>query len=696
MIENLVQQFAFSLGKLGSGAYLVVSLVVLLETLIVVGQFIPGSLFLVLVGFLCYMDVFDLYGMMTSVLVARLVGELINYYLGRTQGRAMFHEDSRFLKPRYLDMAQTRFETSGAKMLVTAQFLGLLRPFVTMAAGVARYPLVRFTLAIVFGGLLWTSLHLLLGFFFGASWQKAFGYLKDFSLVLLVAVPVVIFSGWAIRHLLTLSGYLYRFLEQLSARIHGSQWYQKLRARNPRVFPFLERRLSLRASWGLGATFGFACALVIVSLSFLIIWDVHRGAFWYDFDHALVNLMAQLRTRGADAFFILITNLGAPAVLAVVVITAAILCAIARQFKSIFVIVGSVCLSMGFALALEWIFRRDRPDEALQAVYATGFSFPSSRAATVFALFGGIYYWLWKHPGVLRVRAVLAFLLLVMAFLVGFSRIYLGLHYPSDVVSGFCLGFASVVICGTIAANWEALGDVLIAADKKAMILVGVYALTTWLYTDRARLVIHPPVKAGIVSVNLPNGARSAVTADLFVARLQYFPLISHTLFGGRYVPVNIVSLGSPKKAITLLEKHGFRQVRSADFFTREIADPVFPAFLEGTPAAVTLEKKNDEGRCLVRFWRTSIPVERVTSGTAHEGSGNGEIWLGSVVDQERVVRFHVDNFRQLPDVDLSADNLATRLATLNPRAIEHLRPRGLYDWRNLFFTHGTALLLAP
>src|SRR5690606_2917072 len=126
-----------------------------------------------------------------------------------------------------------------------------------------------------------------------------------------------------------------------------------------------------------------------------------------------------------------------------VVISAGALCLQARQLKSLFVIVGSVLLSIALAQALEYIFQRNRPELALHAVEAGGFSFPSTRATVVFALFGGLYYWLWNHPGVLRVRATLAFFLLLMAFLVGFSRIYLGVHYPSDVVSGFCLGFAA-------------------------------------------------------------------------------------------------------------------------------------------------------------------------------------------------------------------------------------------------------------
>jgi undecaprenyl-diphosphatase len=670
MIETFFQDLALSLSNFGTGAYLIVSLLVLFETIVVVGQFIPGSLFLIMVGFLCYMRVFDFTGMAISVVLAHLAGEFVNYALGRFKGRSLFHEDSRFFKPKFLDMAQSRFEASGARLLITGQFLGFLRPFISLAAGAAHYSPTRFFFAELFACSVWALAHLALGFFFGASWQKAVGYMRDFSLVLIVAIPLAIFSGWCVRQLLAMSGSLYKFLERLNRIIRSRPWFRRLNKRHPHLFAFVENRISLSQPWGLAATFGFACSLLFLVFCVVILWDVRTRDNWYTFDLSLVNLLAQLRTPGADQFFLVITHLGTAPVVTAVVVLAAVASFSARQQKSFFVIVGSVVLSMIASEALEKVFQRHRPDLALHLIEAHGFSFPSGHATVAFALFGSLYYWLWNHPGILRIRATLAFILLLAAFLVGFSRVYLGVHYPSDVVAGFCLGFSGVLACGTVAANWARLADVQKRADFKAAIIMFFYGLAAFSYA-----YTHP--------VAVPHGgsAETPATAATLKQALPYLPRVSTTLFGFPYVPVTLIIEGSPVALVEKLESDKWTRVRPQDFFSRGMADPVFPAFLSGKPAAYTLQQETQAGRRIIRLWKTSGKI------------GTTELWLGSIVEQQRLKKWRaIDVYHQSPDIDLALLHLESELDQIQASSINSFRSRGLYKWKNEFFTYGNAL----
>src|SRR4051812_27942643 len=101
----LLQQVALSMQNLGTGAYLIVSLVVLGETIVGLGLLLPGTLFIVFIGFLCYLQIYDFGGMLVSVLVAHYLGEAANYMLGWTKGRALFRPESKVFRPSLLEAA---------------------------------------------------------------------------------------------------------------------------------------------------------------------------------------------------------------------------------------------------------------------------------------------------------------------------------------------------------------------------------------------------------------------------------------------------------------------------------------------------------------------------------------------------------------------------------------------------------------
>jgi undecaprenyl-diphosphatase len=86
-------------------------------------------------------------------------------------------------------------------------------------------------------------------------------------------------------------------------------------------------------------------------------------------------------------------------------------------------------------------FQRQRPPDPLMEPLQN-FSFPSGHATSGFIFYGLLVYLIWKTKLNLTVKYLAAFLLISFALLIGFSRVYLRMHYPSDVLAGFCIGFA--------------------------------------------------------------------------------------------------------------------------------------------------------------------------------------------------------------------------------------------------------------
>jgi undecaprenyl-diphosphatase len=90
-------------------------------------------------------------------------------------------------------------------------------------------------------------------------------------------------------------------------------------------------------------------------------------------------------------------------------------------------------------------FQRVRPPHPL-IERLENFSFPSGHATSAFIFYGLLSYLIWKTDMPKKYKLLSAFLLILFSALIGFSRVYLRVHYTSDVLGGFCIGFAWLIL----------------------------------------------------------------------------------------------------------------------------------------------------------------------------------------------------------------------------------------------------------
>lgn len=179
----------------GMWVYVILFLIVFLETGLVVTPFLPGDSLLFAAGTLAARGAMEIEVLVLVLIVAAVLGDTVNYHIGRYIGTKVVHTNNRFLKKEYFDKAYAFYEKHGGKTIVLARFMPIIRTYVPFVAGAAKMNYARFLAYNAFGGTLWVTLFLLTGYFFGNL-----PFIRDnFSLVVLLIIIVSIMPpifGW--------------------------------------------------------------------------------------------------------------------------------------------------------------------------------------------------------------------------------------------------------------------------------------------------------------------------------------------------------------------------------------------------------------------------------------------------------------------------------------------------------------------
>ena len=165
---HLDQHLALFVAEHGAWVYGLLFLIVFMETGFVVTPFLPGDSLLFVAGAVAAAGGMELPLIMATLVAAALCGDNVNYWVGRLVGPKLFRfEGSRWLKRENLDHTHAFMERHGAKAIVIARFVPIVRTFVPFVCGLGRLTYARFLGFSVLGALLWVGLLVPAGFFFG-------------------------------------------------------------------------------------------------------------------------------------------------------------------------------------------------------------------------------------------------------------------------------------------------------------------------------------------------------------------------------------------------------------------------------------------------------------------------------------------------------------------------------------------------
>jgi membrane-associated protein len=166
-VLHLDRHLAEIIGQYGGWTYLILTLIVFAETGLVVMPILPGDSLLFAAGTFAALGALNPWLLFVLLSVAAILGDTLNYWVGRYVGPRAFSGTVRWLRRDYLDRTEAFYERHGGKTIVLARFIPIIRTFAPFVAGVGRMHYGRFLAYNVGGGVFWVGLFVAAGYLFG-------------------------------------------------------------------------------------------------------------------------------------------------------------------------------------------------------------------------------------------------------------------------------------------------------------------------------------------------------------------------------------------------------------------------------------------------------------------------------------------------------------------------------------------------
>jgi membrane protein DedA with SNARE-associated domain/membrane-associated phospholipid phosphatase len=379
--------------------YIVLGLAVFLES---AGVPVPGETALLSASFVAQRGSLSLAWVIAIASIAGILGDNAGYLAGRRFGRTLVERHGRLIRltPERLAAIDTFFQRHGAKTVFLARFMTGLRVFAALFAGITNVPWRRFFLFNALGGVTWAVLFGLVGYFFGQTWHAIHRWVGRAGIFLAAALVAV----FLIR----------RYWRSVAVMVaeHVS----------------VEVRRELAS---IAATLGTLGLFVDIAEDVV---DHHSTSF----DRAVSLGLHGLDSPFMDVAMRVFSFVGSAPIVALVVL-AVVLWALRRGDRwAAGVLVASSILDEAVNALLKFAFRRPRPSLFVEIAQLHSYSFPSGHAMAAVAVCGMCAAVAARlHPP--ASRSLLA-ATTVLALLIGVSRVFLGVHWPTDVLAGYAAG----------------------------------------------------------------------------------------------------------------------------------------------------------------------------------------------------------------------------------------------------------------
>ncbi len=436
--------------RLGSWGYVVVFGVASMESAVFLGLFVPGETMAVAAGFMAAQHVLDLDAVIVAVAAGAAVGDSIGYELGRRLGRpwAERHGGRFGVTEERLRKGEAFFRHHGGKAVFLGRFVHFARVLVPFLAGSSRLPYPTFVFYNVLGASVWASLAALLGYFMGQLSDK---WLGRASAVLAGLVFFALALVWAWHWLASHERGVKARWEQIRRRPRVAAALERFA---PQLV-WLRRRLSPESYFGLQLT---SAVLVFIGAAWLfggVTEDVLSRDPLTIFDKRIEVWFSMHQEPSVTGFMSAVSWLHTWPI----GVAAAFFLGYLIYWKrwrwvviALFAVPGGLLLNTAMKLAVH----RERPTLSGLSTALRTYSFPSGHTIAATLVYGLIAIYLASQAGRWDRRVSIALAAIFVVVLVALSRMYLGVHYLSDVLAAMAEGIAWFALCHTaVTSLWH-------------------------------------------------------------------------------------------------------------------------------------------------------------------------------------------------------------------------------------------------
>lgn len=609
------------------------------ESIAIIGTIVPGTVMMTAIGALVGASVIPLWSTLIWAILGAIVGDSISYWIG-------FYFKDRLPDvwpfrnyPNLLASGERFFRKHGGKSVFIGRFVGPVRALIPLIAGMFHMKPMHFIVANVASAIGWAPIYMLPGIALGAaSLELPPDIAAHAILMVLLIFLFVVLCIWSIKKIFELIGIqINNLLSKMWLRLQMSRYFSLITSALKHFNP--------------GKTYGQLTLAFYFFVTFIVFLYLGLYVYLHGSQNIFLNissyhLLRSIRTPLGDTIMLCLTMLGESITLLPLVVTFFIWFAWKKRWRTAWHAVALGLLTFISASFFKHLIHSPRPWGIVHV--PNSFSFPSGHATFSMAFFLGIALLLAKNSKT-KFRNYINFFTGILIATICISRIYLGVHWLTDVIGGVLLG-SSVLMLVILSYNRKAEQPI------KPFEIIAVTFVTLLLSYSVHFVCSYQKLKADIKLVDWPTYTVSL--NNWWNRKGEHLPLYRLNRFGLSKQILTLQWVGDLDQINHLLLQNGWQPAQAPDWITvlhrisnvqsTEHLPLVSPLYYDKQPVLVVMKPTNGNKKLIVlRLWYPFVKFKNT----------NLPLWVGTV---ELVPSTYSWIFkpRHSNDIELSADQI--------------------------------------